>query len=82
MDIKAGNNKFYIGEENDPLAIIEYSIRKNDLLITHTFVNNTLRGQGIAASLTEEVLKYAKENDYNVVPICSFAVKYMERKGE
>lgn len=82
MEILAGVNKFFIGEENDPLAVIEYSIRDKELFITHTFVNNTLRGQGIAASLTEAVLEYAKENEYKVVPICSYAVKYLEHKGE
>jgi predicted GNAT family acetyltransferase len=51
---------------------------KQTLDIYRTFVPNELRGQGIAAALTEEALEYAERMGYVVIPSCSYVERYME----
>lgn len=82
MEIYKGENKFYIGKEEEPLAEIKFTILNKEIYIEHTYVNGPLRGQGIAAELVETVLDYAKENNLKVVPVCSYVKKYLENKTE
>lgn len=48
--------------------------------IYRTYVPNALRGQGIAAALTEHALQYAERMGYSVIPSCSYVERYMERR--
>ena len=43
-----------------------------------TVVSSELRGQGIAGKLFDAGVKYARENEYKIVPICSYIVKKFE----
>lgn len=65
-------------------AVLEYRLnrqgQKGTLTITHTFVPNAARGQGVAGRLTQEALEYARLHDLEVVPLCSFAVAYVARQ--
>lgn len=83
MEIKKGNNRFYIGESetNDIARITFYFEDENVIAIDHTFVSPELRGQNVAANLLQEVVAYAKENKLKIIPICSYAVKKMSRPG-
>lgn len=60
-------------------AVLEYEIRGNEMLFTHTFTAPEHRGKGIAAALVEEGLAFAKENNYTPVPVCPYVKSYMER---
>jgi len=54
----------------------------NTILVDHTFVDDSLRGQGIAAKLMLEVIKYAKENNKNIKATCSYALKWFEKNKD
>lgn len=83
MDILKNDNSFYIGEEENPKAYIKYSFEDdNTLSIDSTFVDPEFRGQGVAEQLTDKVVELAKENNYKIVPVCSYAVKYFEKNEE
>ncbi|MCM0598258.1 GNAT family N-acetyltransferase [Periweissella fabalis] len=47
----------------------------NVIVITHTFVDPSLRGQGIANQLLNEVITFAQHNNLKIKPECSFAKK-------
>lgn len=47
--------------------------------ITHTVVHSSLRGQGIANALLEEVVQLAIEADVKLKPTCVFAEKVFAR---
>ena len=57
-------------------------INKDTVNITHTFVDNSLRGQGIADKLMTKVFKYLSENNLKVVCTCSYAVSWLEKHPE
>lgn len=83
MEIKQGNNRFYIGEseDNDIARITFYYQEENVIAIDHTFVSPELRGQSIAGKLLNEVVTFAKTNNLKIIPVCSYAVKKMSRGG-
>ena len=51
----------------------------NVLDFNHTFVPVELRGEGIAAKLVEAGLKYAAENNFKIIPSCSYVNVYIQR---
>lgn len=84
MEIKRGNGKFYIGEsETDFIAHITFKNGGNNIIvIDHTFVDPSLRGQGVAGKLMKKVVDMAREEDLKCVPVCSYAVVAFKRHPE
>lgn len=84
MEIKKGNNKFYIGEsEENILARITWKDGGNQIIvIDHTIVDPSLRGQGIAGKLIKKVVEMAREENLKIVPVCSYAVVKLTRTDE
>ena len=73
------NEGFFIfGENGDELAKLTYRIEGEKLFFESTVVSPELRGQGIAGKLFEAGVKYARENNYKIVPVCSYIVKKFE----
>lgn len=54
---------------------------EGNMVITHTFVSPDFRGQGIAGKLMERALEIGRQRNRRVIPVCSYAVSYMEKKG-
>ncbi|MBQ3437244.1 MAG: N-acetyltransferase [Fusobacterium sp.] len=70
---------FYIyGEDKEILAELEYKRIDKTLIFDHTEVSEKLKGQGIAAKLLDEAVKYARENNFKVQAVCSYVVKKFE----
>jgi uncharacterized protein len=50
--------------------------------ITHTFVDPSLRGQGIAGELVAMVVEKAQKEGLKIKPVCTFAGAYFEKHPE
>lgn len=77
-------NRIYVNnEEGKLIAEVTFpDVDENTVNINHTFVDNSLRGQGIASQLLEAaVAKVQKENKL-VVPTCPYAVNWFEKHKE
>ncbi|WP_369824993.1 GNAT family N-acetyltransferase [Sporosarcina sp. P13] len=48
----------------------------------HTFVENSLRGKGIAQALVKEVVTKAREENKTIIPLSPFAKLEFEKKKE
>lgn len=73
------NEGFFIfGENGDELAKLTYRKEGEKLFFESTVVSPELRGQGIAGKLFEAGVKHARENNYKIVPVCSYIVKKFE----
>ena len=68
-EIKHGHNKFYVGdsEENPDAEMTYVPTGKDKIIIDHTGVGESLRGQGIAKQLVEAGVNYARENDIKIL---------------
>jgi uncharacterized Fe-S cluster protein YjdI/predicted GNAT family acetyltransferase len=77
---KSNENRFYLETpEGKVIAYVGYLVSGSDVLIINgTFVDPSLRGQGIGQSLIEQVIKLAIDNDKKIFPLCPFARKTME----
>ena len=80
MDLKKESNRIYLeDEEGKLLAEINFEkIDENNFNIYHTFVDESLRGQGIASKLVEEAVKEIKKQGGNVQATCSYAKKWLD----
>jgi predicted GNAT family acetyltransferase len=49
------------------------------VVVDHTYVDPSLRGQGIASQLMHEVYKHTKSLGYKVVATCPYAVVWFKK---
>ena len=64
-------------EEGQLLGKIEFTLSDNNMTILHTYAYES--GRGIGTLLMEHAVKWAKENSYTIIPVCSFAQKYLKK---
>ena len=64
-------------ENGKLLGKIEFTLSDNNMTILHTYAYES--GRGIGTMLMQNAVEWAKEHDYTLVPICSFAQKYLSR---
>jgi predicted GNAT family acetyltransferase len=63
-------------------AELNYRLGGSRLVITHIGVPRPLEGRGIGSALAKAGLEYARQKGMEVVPLCSFARRYIERTPE
>lgn len=78
------HNKIFMSDASGKIiAEVTFSdFNDHTIIIEHTFVDDSLRGQGIAAKLMLEVVKYAKSDNKKIKASCSYAVKWFEKNRE
>src|SRR4051794_29167370 len=64
------------------LAVAEYVLLGDRLLLTHTEVPAELEGRGIAGQLVRYALEDARARHLMVVPRCRFVTAYLKRHPE
>ena len=81
MEFKKEENRIYLDDENgETIAEIEFeNIGENVYNIYHTFVDESLRGQGVAAKLVENAVKLIQEKGGQVQATCSYAKAWIEK---
>jgi predicted GNAT family acetyltransferase len=66
---------FYLEENGDVLAEMVYSKEPGKMIIRHTEVDESLRGQNIGLQLVQNGIEFAREQHLKVIPVCEFAKK-------
>lgn len=83
MEFIHQENRVVIYKEDTVIAEVTFPTIEGDIVeINHTFVDDSLRGQGIAGKLMEEVVKQLKETNKRAVLTCSFAVSWFNKHSE
>lgn len=78
--IKEENRIYLENDEGKIIAEITFEERQNGVYdINHTFVDESLRGQGVAGKLVEEAVKAIEEKQGKVTASCSYASKWLEK---
>ena len=67
---------------SNKLAVCEYIQLTGKIIFTHTAVPPGLEGMGIGSSLARKGLKYARENQLKVQPLCPYIAGYMKKHPE
>ncbi len=84
MDFIYEPNRIYLNNE-DGKAIAEVTfpdISTNEVNIDHTFVDGSLRGQGMAGKLMKALVDDLKKNNKKAKATCSYAVEWFEKHPE
>ena len=55
---------------------------ENILNFNHTYVPFNLRGRSIAAQIVGYALEYARENNFKVIPSCSYVRVFIEKNKQ
>ncbi len=80
MDFQIENTRiFSVDESGKLLAEITFPKEEKGYCINHTFVDESLRGQGIASKLVEMAVAEIKKQEGEVTAICPYAVKWLEK---
>ena len=67
-----------LATENDKLlGKMEFALSDNKMSILHTYAYES--GRGIGTVLMQNAVAWAQEHHYTIVPICSFAQKYLNK---
>ena len=84
MDFKHNENQIALySETGDLLAEITFPyVDENTVNVNHTFVDTSLRGQGIAGKLMQELVEELEKRGLMAVPTCSYAQGWFEKDGE
>lgn len=84
MEFKHDSNRIYLeNEEGNMIAEVTFpEVKENVVNINHTFVDDSLRGQGIAGKLMEEVVKRLKAENKKAYLTCSYAIMWFEKNKQ
>ena len=73
----------YLYKQEEKLAEVTFEyIEKNKININHTFVDESLRGKGIANELLKHLVTYMENKNLKCIPTCVYAIKWFEKHPE
>lgn len=73
------NNRAVAYDEKKEIGVCEFVESENIWNITHTFVEATYQGQGIARKLVECIIENSKKYSQKLIADCSYAKKVIEK---
>lgn len=73
----------YVDDEGATLAEVTFpGVGEGMVEIVRTFVDESLRGQGVAGELMRQVAQELEESGRKARPACSYAVRWFEQHPE
>ena len=87
MDILQKDNgqkgSFYLEQDNKLLAEMTYVWAGADrMIIDHTDVDESLKGQGVGKQLVSKAVAFAREKQIKIIPLCPFAKSVFDKTKE
>lgn len=84
MDFKYESERIYLeNEEGECIAEVTFPvIGENKVNVNHTYVDRSLRGQGVADKLLTALAQDLKKNNKTAVASCSYAIDWFEKHPE
>jgi hypothetical protein len=63
---------FVIEDGGKRVAETTYTLANDVMTMPHTWVDDSLRGHGVAKQLVDAAVAYAREHHYKIEPVCPF----------
>jgi len=84
MDFKYESDRIYLeNEKGECIAEVPFpKVSENKVNVNHTYVDGSLRGQGVADKLMTALAKDLKKSNKKAVATCSYAVDWFEKHPE
>jgi uncharacterized protein len=81
-DVLSNGGIFFLEKQQYKLAEITYMWKNEDIIVAnHTWVDDSLRGQGVARELLDALVNFTRQNKLKIVPMCSY-VEVMFRRDK
>ena len=64
------------------LAVADYALSGETMILTHTWVPPELRGRGLAERVVKAALEHARREGLRVIPQCSYVQSFLRRHPE
>ena len=75
--------EFVIQENGNRVAEMSYTnAGKDKIIIAHTFVEDSFRGENIGRDLVKSGIDFARERNLKIIPLCPFAKAEFERNAD
>ena len=78
---KVTTGRFEI-ERNGEVAYLDYNLAGDTLVLSHTEVPENLRHMGLASTLAETALRYARDHKLKVDIVCPTVQQYVAKHPE
>jgi uncharacterized protein len=84
VEEKDHRGAFFMEREGQRLAALMFSAGPDRKLVIldHTEVSDSLRGQGVARKLVEAAVAWARQTNIKLVPLCPFARAVFDREPQ
>lgn len=86
MEFRTYKNRIVLVDDQElALAEIDFPAREGEpgtVEITHTYVDESLRGKGLAGKLMTRLVHYLEQHELKAYPSCSYAVTWFSRHPE
>lgn len=81
MEYIIDENRIYCEDDNNNVIaeITYFKSDDNTFCIDHTFVDDSLRGQGIAGQLVSRAVDEITKKGFSVTATCSYAKRWLEK---
>jgi predicted GNAT family acetyltransferase len=69
-------------DEGGQVVFANYRRGEGRLIVDHVEAPIPLRGSGAAGRLMEEIAAYAREQGLRIIPLCSYAARWLQTRPE
>ena len=63
-------------------AYLEYLLKGNNIIFTHTYTPVELRGKGLAGQVVRFAFDYAKKQNLKVIPLCPYITTFLKKNEQ
>lgn len=75
--------KFFVEIDGTQVAEMTYTYAgTKKIIIDHTVVNESLKGQGVGYKLVEASVDFLRKNEMKVIPLCPFAKSVFDKRRD
>lgn len=82
MELQKENGRIYAEKDGKLIAEITFPEQEGVAVIDHTFVDDSLRGQGVAGQLVRAAVEQIRSRGEKARPVCSYARTWFDRHPE
>lgn len=83
MKFQIEENRIFTTDDNEKvIALLTWILKDNIAVVDHTFVDESLRGQGVAGLLMKEAVAHFRRQDYKSYGVCSYADVWYKKHAE
>jgi len=75
-------NSSFVIKVDGASSYVSYNLNEGVIEFYTTYTPPQLRGRGLAEKVVRAALEYAKENNFKVIPSCSYVRVFIERNPE